>query len=181
MEFLTRVFVCFLRSSLSTGIFILLVMTIIMLFGEKMNIRVKNALWVLILIKLLTPVSDHIDSNLFSILNQRYLTLVQSEQIVISGSAGMNQPLLDMNSSMTNEVPENSENNNFLPAILQTASIIWLIGIVLLCIFLLITNYNFRRKILGAINTSDEKTLALVQTLKADLSIKPWHGLQLRR
>lgn len=172
MEFLTRVFLCFLRSSLSTGFFILLVMAIIMVFGEKMNVRVKNALWVLILIKLLIPVSDHIDTNLFSILNQRYLTLVQSEQIVTSGSAGMNQPLLDMNSSMTAEVPENSENNNFLPAILQTASVIWLTGIVLLSIFLLITNYNFRRKILGAINSDDEKTLALVQTLKADLSIK---------
>lgn len=172
MEFLTRVFLFFLRSSLSTGIFILLVMAIIKLLGEKMNVRIKNALWVLILIKLLIPVSDHIDLNLFSILNQRYLTLVQSEQIVTSGSTGMSQPLLDMNSSMTDEVPENRDNNDFLPAILQIASVIWLAGIVLLSIFLLITNYNFRRKILGATNTGDEKTLALMQTLKANLSIK---------
>ncbi|WP_349672535.1 M56 family metallopeptidase [Lacrimispora sp.] len=172
MEFLTRVFLCFLRSSLSTGIFILLVMAIIMLFGEKMNVRIKNALWVLILIKLLIPVSDHIDSNLFSILNQRYLTLVQSEQIVTSGSAGMNQPLSDMNSSMTDEASENSENNNFLPAILQIASVIWLTGVVLLSIFLLITNYNFRRKNLGTTNTGDGKTLALIQRWKANLSIK---------
>ena len=172
MELLTRVFLCFLRSSLSTGIVILLVTAIIMLFGAKMNVRIKNALWVLILIKLLIPVSDHIDTNLFSILNQRYLTLVQSEQIVTSGSTGMNQPLLDMDSSMTGEVPENLENNEFLPAILWTASVIWMTGIVLLSIFLLITNYNFRLKILGTTNTGDEKTLALIQTLKADLSIK---------
>lgn len=172
MELLTRVFLCFLRSSLSTGIVILLVTAIIMLFGAKMNVRIKNALWVLILIKLLIPVSDHIDTNLFSILNQRYLTLVQSEQIVTSGSTGMNQPLLDMDSSMTGEVPENLENNGFLPAILWTASVIWMTGIVLLSIFLLITNYNFRLKILGTTNTGDEKTLALIQTLKADLSIK---------
>ena len=172
MEFLTRVFLCFLRSSLSTGIFILLVMAIIKLLGEKLNVRIKNALWVLILIKLLIPVSDHIDLNLFSILNQRYLTLVQSEQIVTSGSTGMNQPLLDMNSSMTDEVPENRDNNDFLPAILQIASVIWLAGFVSFNIFLLITNYNFRRKILGAANTGDEKTLALIQTLKANLTIK---------
>ncbi len=73
---------------------------------------------------------------------------------------------------MTGVVPEDRENNDFLPAILRTASVIWLTGIALLSIFLLITNYNFRRKVFGATNTGDEKTLALIQTLKADLSIK---------
>ncbi len=172
MEFLIRVFLCFLRSSLATSIFILLAIVIMKLFSKKMNIRMKNALWVLILIKLLIPVSDHMYSNLFNILNQKHHTLVQSEHIITNEHPGNSQSSINLEDSITREVFENSENYDFFSAILQTAAFIWLTGFVLLSSFLLITNFNFRRKIESKTNTADMKTVALVEKLRIRLSIK---------
>ena len=53
MELLERIFLSFLQSSLTASVVILIVISILKIFNNHLSIRVKNALWILVLIKLL--------------------------------------------------------------------------------------------------------------------------------
>ena len=72
MELLERIFLSFLQSSLTASVVILIVISILKIFNNHLSIRVKNALWILVLIKLLIPVIPETNTNLFNILYEKY-------------------------------------------------------------------------------------------------------------
>ncbi len=175
MQFLIKIFLSFLRSSLSTSVFILLVIAILSIFNKKINVRVKNALWILILIKLLIPVAVHVDMNLFGMLNQKDSTSVQTEQAVtVTNYQAENGqlPFDTVNNDNKKENYDNYKKYNYFSTIFQMAAIIWLDGVFLLSLFLLITQYNFKKNMKIKTNIEDSRTLALIEKIKNKLSIK---------
>lgn len=175
MEFILKIFLSFLRSSLSTSIIILLAIAILKIFSKKINVRVKNALWILIFIKLLIPVTVHVDMNLFRMLNDKNSSSVQTQQAATATNYHVinNQPPFAMlNNNTKKESLVKYQKYNYYSFIFKLAAIIWFDGVLLLSLFLLIAQYNSKRKMEKKTNIEDTQILASIEKLRKKLSIK---------
>lgn len=180
MEYLIKIFFSYLRSTLSTGIFISLAIIFFKAFDKKINVRVKNIVWILILIKLLIPVSIPVSMNLFDALSNKYAMSVQSQQAspvtekpLITDSIIASQPPFFPGNNITGKVSiVNMQRQSDIAFVFKIAAVVWLDGVVLLSLFLLIAQYKFKSKMKKRTDILDSKSLALIQELKVLLSIK---------
>lgn len=175
MEYLIKIFLSYLGATLSTSIFIILAILFFKLFGKRINVRVKNLIWVFILIKLLIPVSIPVNTNLFDVLVNKYTTSVQSQQAAAATDISLitNQlPFAPMNNITEKKSNENMQKQSDITYALKIAAVVWLDGVILLSLFLLVTQYNFKSKIKKTTDILDSHTVELIQELKEKLSIK---------
>ncbi len=136
MDLLVRVFLSILKSSLTASVLILVVIGILYVFNKNISVRVKNTIWILVLIKILIPVNDHVNTNLFCIIYEKYGTVIQYQNDV-------KYKQFQTGEDYTGSA---AENNDFLLNIVKSASFIWFTGVFLLSFWLLIAQLNLIRK-----------------------------------
>lgn len=136
MDLLVRVFLSILKSSLTASVLIMMVIGIFKAFNKNISVRVKNTIWILVLIKILIPVNDNLNTNLFSIIYEKCGTVTQYQNDV------------KYNQFQPGEYPAESaaENNDFLLFVFKSATFIWITGVFLLSLWLLIAQLNLIRK-----------------------------------
>lgn len=183
MESLERIFLSFFQASLAASVFILVVIFILKIFNNKLNIRVKNALWILVLIKLLIPVVTETNMNLFSILYDKYGSVVQAQDEVKNHIATSRQPEANQenltninnndnysNANINNKMQE--DNKNLISFILKTASCVWLIGVVISSFAYLLFKFKLEKRIKGLKKYTNTGILTVVKECRHRINIK---------
>lgn len=170
IEWLLRIFLSFLRSSLTSSIFIVLFIIILAVFDKKINVRVKNVLWIMILIKLLIPVTDQINTNLFVMINHTMPAFHQEEPLVTSQEI-MERPFSPLPANKS--LPANyEEHQNAHTSVLPIMACIWFAGVILFSTFLTLTQIKFKRKIKSISRIDNSQSLSFIDDLKKQLAIK---------
>lgn len=184
MEILERIFLSFLQASLSASIFILLVIFILKIFRNNISIRVKNALWILVLIKLLIPVVTETNTNIISILYEKYGNSVQEQNKENNIYEVNNLPQVtqkeyeDSNyiitaDKTTNDRTQDIDKKNFIINILKIASLIWIIGASIVSLTLLKFIFNLRIKTKLLVNKASPEIDCLIKECRNKINIKP--------
>lgn len=185
MELLERIFLSFLQSSLTASVVIPILMLILKIFSKYFSIRVKNALWILVLIKLLMPVIPETNIGLFNILYEKYGSLVQlqNEETYLAetrkvsqvneqnsnSTIGKNDSSNDINSN--NKLQENS-NKELISGVFKIISCIWGVGLVLSSLALFISSFKLNRKTKDMKEYVQPRVLTLINKCKNKLNIK---------
>lgn len=183
MEILERIFLSFLQSSLSASIFILVVFFILKILGNNISIRVKNVLWILIIIKLLIPVVTETNTNIINILYEKYENLVQEKNKENNIYEVSNLPQVtqkeyeDSNyntteDKTTNDKIQDTDKKNFILNILKIASLIWIIGAVIVSLTLLKFIFNLRIKTKLLVNKASPEIISLIKECRNKINIK---------
>lgn len=187
MELLERIFLGFLQSSLTASVVILIVMLILKIFNNHISIRVKNVLWILVLIKLLIPVIPETNINLFNILYEKYGSIFQAQSEVTDlaktskvsqvNEQNSNGSISKNDNYSRNEINSNNklrENNNkdLISAVFKIISCIWAIGLVILSLLLLIFGFKLSRKTKDIKEYVHPGILTLIKECRNKLNIK---------
>lgn len=185
MELLERIFLSFLKSSLTASVVILIVMLILKIFNKYLSIRVKNALWILVLIKLLMPVIPETNIGLFNILYEKCgsIAQVQNEETDLaetSKAPKVNQQnsnsIISKDDNSSNEINSNNKlqenNKELISGVFKIISCIWAIGIVLSGLALLIFSFKLNRKTKDIKEYVQPGVLTLINECKNKLNIK---------
>jgi bla regulator protein BlaR1 len=187
MELLERIFLSFLQSSLTASVVILIVMLILKIFSEHFSIRVKNALWILVLIKLLIPVIPEINMGLFNILYEKYGSIVQlqNEETYLAETREVPQVNQQNSNSIiskndndisnginsNNKLQENSS-KELISGVFKIISCIWAVGLVLSSLALFIFSFKLNRKTKDMKEYVQPGVLTLINKCKNKLNIK---------
>lgn len=185
MELLERIFLSFLKSSLTASVVILIVMLILKIFNKYLSIRVKNALWILVLIKLLMPVIPETNIGLLNILYEKCgsIAQVQNEETDLaetSKAPKVNQQnsnsIISKDDNSSNEINSNNKlqenNKELISGVFKIISCIWAIGIVLSGLALLIFSFKLNRKTKDIKEYVQPGVLTLINECKNKLNIK---------
>ena len=183
MEILERIFLSFLQASLSASIFILLVIFILKVFRNNISIRVKNALWILVLIKLLIPVVTETNTNIISILYEKYGNSVQEQNKENNIYEVSNLPKVtqkeyeDSNyiiteDKTTNDKIQDTDKQNLILNILKIASLIWIIGAIIVSLTLLKFIFNLRIRTKLLVNKASSEIVSLIKECRNKINIK---------
>lgn len=139
MNLIIPVFLSILKSSLTASILIVIVLGVQKASNKKLSVRVKNAIWLLVLIKLLIPVSDKMYTNYFEILYERYEAVLQSAE-----EEKIKPVKADAGYGDSDDLFDNSKRLSL--NLVKVASVIWINGVLLLSLWLIISQLNFIRK-----------------------------------
>lgn len=139
LNLLVPVFLSILKSSLTASVLIVIVLSIQKVFNKKISVRVKSAIWLLVLVKLLIPVSDRMYTNYFEIFYEKYKTAIQSVEAENHGQA-----LGEKEFYKTNDLLESHK--SIVLKLVKAASVIWVNGVLFLSLWLIISQLNFIRK-----------------------------------
>ncbi|WP_160685757.1 M56 family metallopeptidase [Clostridium sp. C2-6-12] len=183
MEILERIFLSFLQASLSASIFIILVVFILKIFRNNISIRVKNALWILVLIKLLIPVVTETNTNIISILYEKYGNSVQEQNkkndIYEVGNLPQvtHNEYVDYNYNINEDYTKNdkiqdTDIKNLISNILKIASLIWTIGAAIVGLTLLKFIFNLRRTTKLLVNKASSEIVSLIKECRNKINIK---------
>lgn len=183
MEILERIFLSFLQASLSASIFILLVIFVLKIFGNNISIRVKNVLWILVLIKLLIPVVSETNTNIISILYEKYGNLVQEQNEAkniyeVSNLPQVTQKEYDdpnyiiTEDKTTNDKIQDNDKQNLIFNILKIASLIWIIGAAIVSLTLLKFIFKLRIRTKLLVNKASSEIVSLIKECRNKINIK---------
>ena len=183
MEILERIFLSFLQSTITASVVIVVVISILKIYNNHISIRVKNALWILVLIKLLMPVVSENNTNVFHILYEKYGSITQSQSetnnvIEISKSPQISKKNFNSDNynsnAEINTIDKIQENNdkNLIPNIFKIVSCIWAIGVAILILTLLLSTYKLKRKTKYLENDSYDAIVSLIENCKLKANIK---------
>ncbi|MGC6176616.1 M56 family metallopeptidase [Lacrimispora sp. 38-1] len=139
MDWLVRVFLCILKSSFTGSILILVVIGVLKIFNKKISTRVKNWIWILVLIKILIPVYGNADTNIFSILQENYGRTNQSDLI-----PDYNQQNAGVNYGQVSASID--ENKDFRLILFKSMTVIWIAGFSFLTLSLIVSQLKFAKK-----------------------------------
>lgn len=142
-------------------------------------IRVKNALWILVLIKLLIPVVAETNTNIISILYEKYGNSVQEKNNIYEVS---NLPQVtqkeheDANyitkDKTTNYKIQDTYKKNLTLNILKIASLIWIIGVAIVSLTLLKFVFNLRIRTKLLVNRASSEIVSLIKECRNKINIK---------
>lgn len=158
------VFLSVLKSSLTASVLILIVLAIQKVFNRKISVRVNSVIWLLVLVKLLIPVSDQMYTNYFEILYEKYKTAIQTDEAEDSSST-----LYEDGFYKSNDLLENHK--SFVLKFVKAASIIWVNGVLLLSLWLMVSQLNFIRKANCLKCSIDIRSLARKCNIKSNIPV----------
>lgn len=139
MDWLVRIFLCILKSSLTASILILFVIGFLKIFNKKISVRVKNWIWILVLIKILIPVYGNADTNIFSILQEKYGLINQSDL-----NEGYNQ--LKNGENYNKVLASMEQNKDFRLIFFRSITAVWIAGVSFLALSLIVSQLSFTKK-----------------------------------
>ena len=139
MDWLVRVFLYVLKSSLTGSILILMVIGVLKIFNKKISIRVKNWIWILVLIKILIPVCGDADTNIFSTLQENFGKTNQSDLNVDYNQRNTGENFGKVSASV-------DENKDFRLILFKSVTVIWFTGFSFLTLSLIVSQLKFNKK-----------------------------------
>nr|WP_314465521.1 M56 family metallopeptidase [uncultured Clostridium sp.] len=139
MDWFVRIFLCILKSSFTASILILFVIGFLKIFNKKISVRVKNWIWILVLIKILIPVSGNADTNIFGTLQEKYGSIIQSDM-----NEGYNQLKTGENYGGVSASME--QNRDFRLIFFRSVTVVWIAGISFLTLSLIVSQLSFTKK-----------------------------------
>ncbi|WP_297422034.1 M56 family metallopeptidase [Clostridium sp.] len=187
MELIERIFLGFFQSSLTASAIILIVILILKILNKRLSIRVKNAIWILVLIKLLIPVIPETNISLFNMLYEKYGSVVQeqNEATDLTKTTKESQVNEQKSSTITNKSDNYNENemslsskladnNNreIISVVFKFISYIWVTGLVFLSFVLLRFSLKLNRKTKDINEYIHPGILTLLNECKNKLKIK---------
>lgn len=178
---LTTIFDWIAKTSLMASIIAILILLVRAVWKDRLPIKWQYLLWFVLLARILLPwVPESSISlyNLFSIADKPIafpFSAVEDDmtRLLAERTAGMNGSGSIQEKSMynTNESNVTDDEN---PTFIQSAlSLGWLIGVLAITIYVLLSNHKFSRRMMKeAYAVSDEDSLRVLQQCRGDLKIK---------
>ena len=158
METLEKIFLVILQTSLTASMVVILVSLILKVFNNYIGIRIRNILWLLVLIKLFIPAIPETQINLFSILYEKYESSLHVQEVKNNLQEG--KELTTVSKEKNDNIIYNQDvevvkkdniqeinKQNLILWILKIASCIWAIGVLILIAAFLVFTFNFKRKV----------------------------------
>lgn len=187
MDILAKIFLWVLHASLTASIAVLIVILILKLFNSHIGVRFQHALLLIIILRLIIPVSIPSNINLFNILFDKYENKILNIErkndtkaaydFLAKGKNYLNDRTRD--SKVTSRSPsenisynqEDTSKEKIITRTLNIASCIWLIGVFSIALFFLIILCKFKVKIPNSEQIPDLKIVSLLEECKKKLSI----------
>lgn len=181
MGSLEKVFLWFFQTSLTAAIIILIIILILKMFNNHISVRIKYGLWILVMLRLLVPVIPEANINLFDIFIDKYTNSLQEMILDTSGknreiSIGYNNYNNDTKKiEKINDYEKNKEESInkqiWISNFIKIASLIWIIGIIVLTLTFILSLMRFKRKIIPLEIYKDFKIKSIINNLKDKLNI----------
>lgn len=184
MGILEQIFLIVFQTSLTTGILILIVLSILKIFRNKLSIMVKYLLMSLILIRLIVPVTTqtNIKLNIIKVLKtvqldkEKRLVNEYSGDLQLKNSEGKVNIKDDTlaNREILNEKNNQTQNQRkyILRNIVDVGAILWCVGIVFLICVLTLIFINFKVKFNNVEEIKDENVIKIINRLKQRINLK---------
>ena len=158
MDILEKIFLMVLQASLTASIVVTLVSLILKVFNNYIGVRVKNILWLLVLIKLFIPVIPETQINLFTILYEKYESSLHVQEAKnnlqegkeLSKASKEKRDNIIYNQDIKVNKKDNIQeinNQNLILWTLKITSCIWAVGGLILISTCLLFTFNFKRKV----------------------------------
>jgi bla regulator protein BlaR1 len=162
MNLVCDIFTWFVYSTLAASAVALIVMAVLRLFRHRLSARIRHALWLIVLIRLLVPVFPNSPVSIFNVLP--YVLDFQHKQSTAAKDwlqFSQEDQLLQHNSNMIEQVNPNlaeaisPPQDNLYPAApstdrhplaLKIVSIVWLAGVMVIMSYLLWTWLEMRNR-----------------------------------
>lgn len=181
MDILTKSFLWVLHASVTASIIALLIILLSKLFNKHIGVRLRHALWIIVVIKLIMPLEFQSNLSLFNLLHENYKSSSEAEEqnkiknmtyatsdFLRDGKyywnyRDKNQVLsVDASPEKTNYIKWQITKENIYDHVLGIASCIWAVGVLMSVVFLLIFKQRFKRKTL---NLEEVRSLDIIQLL----------------
>ncbi|HEX9062822.1 MAG TPA: M56 family metallopeptidase, partial [Clostridia bacterium] len=176
MGILLSIFEWILFSSITASFLAVMIIILKLLLKDRFGVRWHYCIWFLVVIRLLIPYAPQSTFsifNLFSIVNN-------SSNQSINKVPSINKPILipqikkneTLPNSQSNEFPQHKiDNEDFKLGLLTAASLIWLLGMLLLSCYIMAGTFRFRLKLYYQQVCQDSDFLSLVSGCKKEIGI----------
>lgn len=172
MCILEKIFLLFLQNSITVSIVILVCLLLMKIFKNNIRTRVKHVLWALVIIKLLIPISIHIN---FSNINQNHISTEESSE---ADNINNDSTIVRRSNKQTavlnykNYYDIDNVDKNLLKKLFHIVSIVWFCGTITVIISILLCSLRFKLDLKKSNSYFDEKLNLLLNKLKDKLNIE---------
>ncbi|WP_273225900.1 M56/M15 family metallopeptidase [Geosporobacter ferrireducens] len=169
-----------MRSSFMASILILLLLLIRKLFYRRFGARFLHSLWILVLLRLLIPVTFESPFSIFNLLdmNFRITSMVQNNNETFKVLPFAHEPLMEEelvgsnteHSGYQDDIADNE--NNLHLSILKVLSLAWLMGFLVLAVFSYIITIRFKHRTRNFKPLENSEIQFLVEYCRKKVKIK---------
>ncbi|WP_240418789.1 M56 family metallopeptidase [Paenibacillus periandrae] len=194
MDIVNNIFVWFVYATFAASIVALLVISIQKLFHRYMNARIRHALWLIVLIRLLLPVFPNSDVSIFNMvpfatelskaaagivsfvqidLSNNGTRINQQDELLPNDNSRLSQDYVHMEPTLSTQRMEDSEpasvqSHNFGLKILAP---VWLIGVVTILTYLIYCMVKMRRRFSTLRLVTDSSIMQVMDECRAKFGI----------
>ncbi len=175
MDILDAVFLHIFYSSLMASVLILLVLSIKKVFNHRLGAIFHHVLWILVLIRLLMPVTFESPFSIFNLFDGRAQKIYNSQAINVISNGQENESGLFQNAHPSTErnIGEAVKTEvNAYSFILKVFSRIWLTGVLFLVLFSCAVTIKFKRRTKVFKRVTDPEIQSLVEQCNQKVKIK---------
>ncbi|MEK8129464.1 M56 family metallopeptidase [Paenibacillus filicis] len=192
MDMIEIAFRWFLQTTLAASAVALLVMVIAKLFGSRISPRLRHALWLIVLARLLLPAVPASPVSLFQVLQMDHpvKSLLASMHSLTSGSSRQEAPPGSVDLEVPTDVRYLYANlgeqgvtleegpNPAVPAgkeegvLLKSAALIWLAGAVALTLVMIVRMYRIGKSFRMFRQVTDPRLLSIVEESRRSLHLR---------
>ncbi|MEC0177108.1 M56 family metallopeptidase [Paenibacillus favisporus] len=194
MKYLETAFSLLFTASVASTVILLLLLIIRKLFQKHLKPRVVYILWFLVLIKLLVPIAPQSPMSLFNVLPQMFPMERNSDSIqpthqsengssteIQYNETDVKKQLPELTLKRANEPISSVESRSSQDhstgttnglTWLSIGSLVWLVGLLCLGGYYLLSTLIFSRRVGNSLQTEDTKVLNVLEACKRKLNIK---------
>ncbi len=181
MDILNNIFKWILENSISTSIFILLIILFRKFFKDKIKPNFIYLLWIIVIIKLIVPINIPWNYSFYNLMPDSYIEYSNTSPTIYDNNINTNIPTntVQNTKNIINNIEGGIDNemvvNNDNPKLNNSSNLfvsIWILGIISISIIFLISHIKFKLSQKNNQIISDLNILKLFNDLKSKLNIK---------
>lgn len=173
---LEKIFLGFFQTSISVSCFIAIYFILMKIFDSQIKVRLRYMLWILIVLRLLMPMSFHIDmGSVINKINQNHtinntVSYENNTQTNLKSMGNLKSSINISNSKHDSKVQKDYD--RLFESIISSCSIIWILGAAVVLSIIFMSSLRFKFKLKKSMLCSDKKLCLICDEIKSKLNIK---------